>query len=121
MRRDAPEDDLHQCEDWLQNAQDRLRQAEQRRIMAEKDVAAGSMRSGLLEEQLEQLQKEQAAREAMYQDILREQEEKIANLQSQRRRRRQKQTDVIGEQMSMSELLGEEVEDDERKDSGTVS
>jgi len=84
-----------------------VRREEARRIEAEKSVYAGRMRIDLLEKEVSALQREQTAQELLYQDILRDREETIARLQEPTKKRIRKRPEVLDQQITLNDLLGE--------------
>ena len=101
-RLDAQLSDLHRR---AEAAEARAQQAEKRRIAAEKDVSAGEMKARLLEKQYAELEQNQLAQERLYQDILREKETLIEQLQAPPRRRAHKKPDALDRQITFSDLL----------------
>ena len=101
-RLDAQLSELHRR---AEAAEARAQQAEKRRIAAEKDVSAGEMKARLLEKQYAELEQNQLAQERLYQDILREKETLIEQLQTPPKRRAHKKPDVHDRQITFSDLL----------------
>lgn len=92
--------------DQLAGAERRASEEEARRIAAEKSVSAVQMKVGLLEKQIETLEREQLAQEELYQDILRDREETIDRLQeSHARRKIRRRPDILDQQISFNDLL----------------
>ena len=101
-------DELDEMDRALERAQQRIRNAEARMSDAEKDVFASRMRVGQLEKQLEKARREQLNQDRIYQDILRERDDTIARLQeAQPRRRTKKKIDVLDQQITLNDILGE--------------
>ena len=63
------------------------------------------MKARLLEKQYAELEQNQLAQERLYQDILREKETLIEQLQTPPRRRAHKKPDVLDRQITFSDLL----------------
>ena len=101
------ENELDACYNQLQDARARSEQAETRRINAEKDVYACRMRTDLLEKQIARLNEEQLNQAKLYQDILRDRDLQIAQLQESqpKRRPRPKKSDVLDQQVTFSDLM----------------
>ena len=63
------------------------------------------MRIELLERQIERSQQEFLSSERLYQNILQEQEQTIARLQDQQKRRARRKPEVLEQQISINDLL----------------
>lgn len=107
-RSDAFEEAYNEQRSLLHQAGQQADRAEARRIEAEKDIYAGRMRISLLEQQIEAMQREQLAQEQLYQDILREKEETIFQLQNQQPKYRpKKKNDLLEQQqVTLDDILG---------------
>ena len=103
---DALECALEELRTRISDAEQRAEQADARRIGLEKEIAAGRMRAGLLEQQLRQAMEEQNAQEQLYQDIIRERDETIVRLQdAQPKRKPRKKPEILGQQITLGEIL----------------
>lgn len=98
---------------WQQRALEaeaRAERAESRRIAAEKDVYAGRMRADMLEKEIGELELAMENQERMYQDILRERDRTLAQLQQDAPKRRpRKKPDVLDEQITLNDILADSV------------
>lgn len=91
----------------LLEAEQRVERAEIRRTDAEKEIYAGRMRAEQLQQQLRQAHMEQMAQEQLYQDIIRDRDATIAQMQEKHRKHRlKKKKEVLDQQISFDDLLG---------------
>lgn len=97
--------EIDQTDDQLKRALEKAECAEHRRIETEKEVYAEKMRVELLERQIERSQQEFLSSERLYQNILQEQEQTIARLQDQQKRRTRRKPEVLEQQISINDLL----------------
>lgn len=97
-------DDQYQL---LLDTQERAERAEARRTDAEKEIYAGRMRAEQLQQQLKQSHEEQNNQERLYQDIIRDRDRTISELQDKlHKRRKKKKPEVIDRQITLDDLLG---------------
>ena len=89
----------------LQRMSDRVTQAENRRTDAEKEVYARRMQIEQLQNQLQQSHAEQTAQEQLYQDIIRDRDQTISNLQEKLHKRKKKKTEILDQQITLEDLF----------------
>lgn len=91
----------------LMDAEERVTRAENRRTDAEKEIYAGRMRAEQLQQQLRQAHLEQMTQEQLYQDIIRDRDATIAQLQERSvKLRPKKKKDVLDQQITLDDILG---------------
>lgn len=106
---DSLEQKITVQQEELQRAAERVAQAEIRRTDAEKEIFASRMRLDQLQQQLKQSHDEQNAQEQLYQDIIRDRDQTIAQLQEKlHKRSKKKKQDVLDQQITLDDLLSQE-------------
>jgi len=89
----------------IQRFTERVTQAENRRTDAEKEIFASRMRLEQLQNQLRRSRDEQNAQELLYQDIIRDRDQTISNLQDRLHKRKKKKPEVLDQQITLEDLF----------------
>lgn len=101
------ETELRMQAERMAELQSKARSADAKRIRTEKDVGAERMRANLLEKEMEEVRRERAVQEQLYQDIIRDRDAEILKLQERQKKRAgsHKKRDALERQVSLDDLL----------------